>query len=564
MSRKLILHYVHRFFIPLMVLAIMLLVLMPTSAVRADSVVTFPDPNLQAAIRTAIGKPTGDILQSDLAGLTALYDSNCGIVNLVGLEHCTSLTLLVLHTNQISDISPLAGLTNLRELYLGSNQITNISPLAGLTNLTYLELQSNHITGISPLSGLTNLTSLSLFSNQISDLSPLAGLTGLSLLDLRNNQISDIPPLSGLTSLTMLWLDYNQISNLSPLSGLTNLTSLGLYANQISDIGPLVNNPGIGSGDYLELGQNPLNATSFNVYIPQLQNRGVNVVWATFTMNQPSNVSPANGATALSLTPTLQSSAFSDSDAGATHAASQWQISTTPNDYSTPVLNLTSGSRLTSYPLPSGILDHSTTYYWHVRYQDNNGYWSLWSPETSFTTAAAQVETATSTGPAAFDASSGTIQNLTAVSESAMPSQDKPDIQFPHGFFEFNITGLTHGQSVILTITLPSAVPDNAQYWKYGPTPSDSNPHWYQIAWTRITSNTISITLTDNGLGDDILTGADGVIVDQGGPGWPPIPSGGGHSAPVFPNIYVGIGAALGAGIVAYALRRRLAAHRTE
>ena len=77
-------------------------------------------------------------------------------------------------------------------------------------------------------------------------------------------------------------------------------------------------------------------------------------------------------------------------------------------------------------------------------------------------------------------------------------------------------------------------------------------------------SNTISITLTDNGLGDDILTGADGVIVDQGGPGWPPIPSGGGHSAPVFPNIYVGIGAALGAGIVAYALRRRLAAHRTE
>ena len=31
-------------------------------------------------------------------------------------------------------------------------------------------------------------------------------------------------------------------------------------------------------------------------------------------------------------------------------------------------------------------------------------------------------------------------------------------------------------------------------------------------------------------------------------------------SAPVFPNIYVGIAAALGAGIVAYAVRRRLAA----
>jgi hypothetical protein len=34
---------------------------------------------------------------------------------------------------------------------------------------------------------------------------------------------------------------------------------------------------------------------------------------------------------------------------------------------------------------------------------------------------------------------------------------------------------------------------------------------------------------------------------------------GSGRSAPVFPSIYVGIGAALGAGIVAYAVRRRFA-----
>jgi hypothetical protein len=146
-----------------------------------------------------------------------------------------------------------------------------------------------------------------------------------------------------------------------------------------------------------------------------------------------------------------------------------------------------------------------------------------------------------------------------------MPSQDKPDIQFPHGFFEFNITGLTHGQSVTLTITLPSAVPTTAQYWKYGPTPGNPTAHWYQIAMgDNDGDNVITITLTDGGLGDDDLT-PNGVIVDQGGPGWPPIPSGGGaHNAPVFPSIYVGIAAALGAGVLAYALRRRLAAHRTE
>jgi hypothetical protein len=36
------------------------------------SVVTFPDPGLEAAIRDAIGKPSGDIYQTDLDGLTVL------------------------------------------------------------------------------------------------------------------------------------------------------------------------------------------------------------------------------------------------------------------------------------------------------------------------------------------------------------------------------------------------------------------------------------------------------------------------------------------------------------
>ena len=42
----------------------------PLSPVLADDpVVTFPDAKLDAAIREAIGKPTGDIYQSDLEGL---------------------------------------------------------------------------------------------------------------------------------------------------------------------------------------------------------------------------------------------------------------------------------------------------------------------------------------------------------------------------------------------------------------------------------------------------------------------------------------------------------------
>ena len=541
----------------------MLTLLIPASVVRADSVVTLADPGLEAAIRAAIGKPTGDIYQSDLDGITSLGANYAGIVDLTGLEHCTSLKSLDLEGNQISDISPLSGLTSLTRLSLGSNQISDISPLSGLTSLgtlwlgynqitnlpplsgltslsvlylygnqitnlsqlsgpsslSLLNLDNNQISDISPLSGLTSLTELGLQGNQISDISPLSGHTGLTALNLwgnqiidmsplsgltsmdvlylsgnqitnisplsgvtsltdlllDSNQISDISPLSGLTRLTRLWLMENQISNISPLSSLTSLTYLGLDSNQISDIGPLVSNTGLGTGDYVILSSNPLSPTSIYDYIPQLQARGVTVDWlwgsptissvspgssvqgqmlssvvitgtyfagatnvslglgvtvnsfvvdnstqitADITVSgsaatggrnvsvttpagigilpgmfsvaydgppsRPSNVSSPNGASTSSLTPTLQSSLFSDPDSGDTHAASQWQLTTTADNYSSPVFDSgTDASNLTSITVPPSLLNYSTTYYWHVRQKDNHGVWSEWSAETS-------------------------------------------------------------------------------------------------------------------------------------------------------------------------------------
>ncbi|HEY86951.1 MAG TPA: leucine-rich repeat domain-containing protein [Dehalococcoidia bacterium] len=260
------------------VVVFLIALLLPTSVVNAQ-VVTFPDPNLEAAIREAIAKPTGDIYQSDLNGLTTLSAHSRVITNLSGLEHCTSLTSLDLYDNQISNLSPLAGLTNLTQLWLHSNQISNISPLAGLTNLTMLELKYNQISNLSPLAGLTNLTMLDLMGNQISNLSPLSGLTSLWYVQLSSNQISDISPLTGLTNLTQLVLSYNQISNLSPLSGLTSLWYLQLSSNQISDVSPLVANAGLSAGDTVSLLQNPLSPDSLNTYIPQLEARLVNVLY---------------------------------------------------------------------------------------------------------------------------------------------------------------------------------------------------------------------------------------------------------------------------------------------
>ena len=102
--------------------------------------------------------------------------------------------------------------------------------------------------------------------------------------------------------------------------------------------------------------------------------------------DQPGNISPADGAFIVSLTPTLSSSAFSDPD-GDLHAASQWQVTTTSGDYSSPLFDSGRDStNLTQITIPSGTLDYDTTYYWRVRHQDLRGAWSTWSAETSFTT----------------------------------------------------------------------------------------------------------------------------------------------------------------------------------
>ncbi len=325
--------------------------------VTDETAVTFPDSNLEAAIREAIGKPEGPIHTSELEGLSFLAASRRDITDLTRLEYCTNIThlslaynqvsdisplasltnltwldlsynqvsdisplaslinLTVLHLsyNQISDISPLASLTNLTWLHLGMNQasdisplasltnltwlslaynfvppeedapgavgkqVSDISPLASLTNLTHLGLDVNQVSDISPLASLTNLTWLHLGENQVSDISPLASLTNLTWLHLSENQVSDISPLASLTNLTWLHLQKNDISDLSTLTGLTNLWELHLSDNNISDISPLVENSGLSKEDTVNLMNNPLGTTSVNVYIPQLEEKRVDV-----------------------------------------------------------------------------------------------------------------------------------------------------------------------------------------------------------------------------------------------------------------------------------------------
>lgn len=241
----------------------------PTDQVCADGkcllpacleILEFPDPNFELLIRETVGKPEGDLVFADVAGLTELWMTHAEIESIIGIECLVNLVSVRLDFNLISDLSPLTGLT-LKELFLGDNIIEDLSPLsslttlsaltlkynlfsdvtplAGLTDLVYLDLEANPISDISSLAGLTALSILVVSFTEITDVSALAGLTNLITLDIAACQINDISGLAGLTELKTLWLGENLVEDVTPLSELTNMYLLYLNDNQITDVSPL-------------------------------------------------------------------------------------------------------------------------------------------------------------------------------------------------------------------------------------------------------------------------------------------------------------------------------------
>lgn len=101
-----------------------------------------------------------------------------------------------------------------------------------------------------------------------------------------------------------------------------------------------------------------------------------------------------------------------------------------------------------------------------------------------------------------------------------VPPTSPGSVVFPHGLFDFTVIACAPGATVNLTITYPTPLPPGTLYWKYGPEPGNAVPHWYVMPST-IAGNTATFSITDGGQGDDDLT-ANGTIVDQGGPGFPP------------------------------------------
>lgn len=195
----------------------------------------FSDKNLESAVRSAVGKKSGDLTFGDLSGVTELSAAGKSISNLQGIQYLFNLEELDLANNNINNINPLKSLINLKKLSLAYNSVDSADTLSYLSSLEYLDLDDNSLSDFEPLTKCTNLKHLSVHNNSISGSITLSGLSKIEILDLSENEVTEISGFENLSALTELYLNQNKLSSLSGLGKCQALEVLDASSNSLQE-----------------------------------------------------------------------------------------------------------------------------------------------------------------------------------------------------------------------------------------------------------------------------------------------------------------------------------------
>ncbi|MBU0993546.1 MAG: hypothetical protein KJ737_13705 [Proteobacteria bacterium] len=109
--------------------------------------------------------------------------------------------------------------------------------------------------------------------------------------------------------------------------------------------------------------------------------------------------------------------------------------------------------------------------------------------------------------------SAGQLTGIKSINDTdaSLPQTSKPDMTFPYGVTQFQITGLSSGETTTISIIFPDNVPTTAKYYKI------DSAGWREISFgSNDGDNIITLTLTDG----DSITDSDGIangsILDPG------------------------------------------------
>jgi hypothetical protein len=116
-------------------------------------------------------------------------------------------------------------------------------------------------------------------------------------------------------------------------------------------------------------------------------------------------------------------------------------------------------------------------------------------------------------------AATGTVLNRVESIPNPSPTDVPEGTDFPLGFLSYGVSGLQPGATTVVTIHIPDGVLVTG-YMKYGPTPSNPTPHWYDFYWDGTTGmqkvgNVVSLTFVDGLRVDDDLI-VNGLVQDPG------------------------------------------------
>ena len=242
---------------------------------------------------------------------------------------------------------------------------------------------------------------------------------------------------------------------------------------------------------------------------------------------------PKNGAVNVILQAILKAGAFK-SPANAAHKQTVWQIAEDSGFGKMVFSLLGTGDDLTSFEdMPEFILNPGATYYWRVRYIDENGLFSDWSEVFSFTTVGVDEEDLNGNGvpdnqevtnPPSVLANGLWVKVLTGEGYIGIEglegvgnmeedgwfkwidvrtTESMPGIKFPWGMCTWKIKA--NAKTVKVKVHFSKAMPAEALWYNYN----------VQNGWLDLTDNvefavdmkSVTITFTDGGAED-----ADGVV----------------------------------------------------
>jgi hypothetical protein len=262
--------------------------------------------------------------------------------------------------------------------------------------------------------------------------------------------------------------------------------------------------------------------------------------------------SPVDNDSNTSATPSLVTKDFSDPDIDDYHAQTQWQIFRTSDNLC--VFDITSDLFLTTVDLPMLILDEGISYYWKVRFYDNHGAASNWSPVFAFTTIITgndlnddgipdnkevdasidldgdgiadnlQKNLIKSLNAAGGKGQFGvSIRNVGAVDsikkvegvglEQIADSINKPKVM-PLGLVCFKLLLKNPGSTVDIKVYFSESVPEDAKWVKYNAV-NGWDDYSANITYSNNRKSAV-VTLEDGGYGDADGT-VNGIIVDPAG-----------------------------------------------